>query len=69
VDQLISWKPYILNIVKWFFGFVGVSGSTLIMSKYGQFEKKIMNVIDVKTNIADDVIGVEKTIPPPPKKA
>jgi hypothetical protein len=69
VDQLISWKPAILNIVKWFFGFVGVSGSTLVMSKYGQFEKRIMNVIDVKTNIADEAIGIEKTIPAPEKKA
>lgn len=55
LDQIVHWKPVILDWVKWWFAGLGAFGSTLIMSKWSPFEKKLLNIIDVKTNIADGV--------------
>jgi hypothetical protein len=56
LDELTKWQPVILNKVKWLFAFVGAFGSTVAMSKWSAFEKGINNVVDMKTNIADEVI-------------
>jgi hypothetical protein len=55
LDQIVHWKPVILDWVKWWFALLGAFGSTVIMSRWSPFEKKLLNVIDVKTNIADGV--------------
>lgn len=55
LDQLLNWKPAILEYVKWFFGGVGVFASTVILGKLSQYEKMLTKVIDIKTNIADDI--------------
>lgn len=55
LDQLVAWKPFILDYVKWFFVAVGAVGSTVIMSKFSTYEKKVLNIVDVKTNVADEV--------------
>ena len=61
LDQLIHWKPEILEYVKWFFAGLGFFGSTVVMAKYSQYSKYFNQVIDVKTNIADG-------LPPPQTK-
>lgn len=53
LDQVIYWKPGILEYVKWFFAGVGLGGSSLILSKWSQCKKYIMAIIDFKTNKAD----------------
>ena len=55
LDQIVHWKPVILDWVKWWFAGLGAFGSTLIMSRWSPFEKKLLNLIDTKTNIADSV--------------
>jgi len=60
LDQIVHWKPWILEWVKWWFAGLGAFGSTIVMSKWSPFEKKLLDVIDVKTNIADN-IGEPKT--------
>lgn len=55
IDELIAIKPGIANYIKWLFVFVGFSGATLISAVLSVTNKKIMAVIDIKTNIADGV--------------
>jgi hypothetical protein len=54
LDQFLHWKPQVLDYVKWFFAAVGAFGSTVAMAKMSQFEKSLNNVIDIKTDIADE---------------
>lgn len=58
VDELIAIKPVIAEYIKWFFVFVGFTGSTIIQAVLSVTNKKIMAVIDVKTNIADGVTPI-----------
>ncbi|MHA4844405.1 hypothetical protein ACX0G7_09585 [Flavitalea antarctica] len=53
LNELLHWKPEILNAVKWFFAAVGAIGSATIMAKFSTYEKKVLSIVDVKTNIAD----------------
>lgn len=53
-DQLIYWKPGVLEYVKWFFAAIGGLGSSFIASKWSRCKKYITAVIDEKTNIADN---------------
>jgi hypothetical protein len=55
IDELANWKPEIMAAVKWFFAAVGAIGSVTIMSKFSTYEKKVLDIIDVKTNIGDAV--------------
>jgi hypothetical protein len=57
LDQLLHWKPDIMEYVKWFFGFMGAFGSTVAMSKFSQYEKGIVGLADIKSNIADHFTG------------
>lgn len=61
LDQIIHWKPGILEYVKWFFAGIGFLGSTVVLAKLSQYTKYFNQVIDVKTNIADG-------LPPPEEK-
>lgn len=54
LDEILNWKPEVLNYVKWFFAAVGAFGSTAVMAKMSQFDKGINKVIDIKTDIADN---------------
>ena len=55
MDELINAKPQLAEYIKWFFIFVGFSGSSLIQSVLSVTAKKIDSIIDIKTNIADDI--------------
>lgn len=56
LDEIIYWKPNVLDYVKWFFAGMGAFGSTIAMAKFSQFEKTLNSVIDLKTDIADGKI-------------
>ena len=53
LNEITHWKPEIIDVVKWFFGGIGAFGSSVILSKLSAYEKKLSEVIDVKTNISD----------------
>lgn len=55
LDEVIKVRPEIANYIKWLFVFVGFTGSSIIQLLLSVANKKIMQVIDVKTNIADGV--------------
>lgn len=55
IDEIIGIKPEIEKYIKWLFVFVGFTGSSIIQVLLSVANKKIMAIIDVKTNIADGV--------------
>lgn len=57
LNEIVQWKPAILDYVKWFFGGLGAVGSAIIVSKWSGCKKYIMSIIDNKTNIADKFTG------------
>src|SRR5882757_2775560 len=54
-EEIIGIKPELANYVIWVFVLVGFTGSTIIQAVLSIANKKIMAIIDVKTNIADDL--------------
>lgn len=66
LDQIVHWKPDVLEYVKWFFGGFGAFGSSVVLSKLSSYEKTLSGIIDVKTNISDSVMATDekgKTLP------
>jgi len=53
LNEVVQWKPIVLDYVKWFFAFMGAFGSSVAMTKWGNFEKMLNTIVDKKTNIAD----------------
>lgn len=56
LDEILTFKPDIAGYIKWFLVFVGFTGSSVIQSVFSVANKKLMAVIDIKTNVADGVI-------------
>lgn len=54
LDEVVHFNPIIMDYVKFFFAFVGFVGSSILQKAFSKTEKKILQVIDVKTNIADN---------------
>lgn len=55
IDEILDAKPELEKYIKWFFLFVGYTGSSIIQNLLSVANRKIMAIIDVKTNIADGV--------------
>ncbi len=53
VDEVLKWKPSIIDYIKFAFFFVGYTGSSILLKFLSQAEKRINNVVDVKTDKAD----------------
>jgi len=55
VDELTNRYPQVLPFLKWFFFFVGYTGASLLNGLLSRTQKTITNVVDLKTNISDQV--------------
>lgn len=55
IDEFIKKTPELVDYIKWFFIFVGYSGSSVIQSVLSVTSKKINSIIDIKSNIADGI--------------
>jgi len=53
-DEITGAYPSIVKYAKFFFIFVGYTGSSFLLGIFSRAEKKIQTVVDVKTNIADN---------------
>jgi hypothetical protein len=62
LKEICTWKPGVIEYVRWFFAAVGAFGSSVAMAKASQFEKSLTGLLDVKSNIADAVTGGTTTI-------
>ena len=54
VDEVLKWKPAIIDYIKFAFLFVGYTGSSILLSVLSQADKKLNKIIDIKTDIADN---------------
>lgn len=61
LDNILKWKPVVVDYVKIGFAFVGYTGSDIASRLFGVLNKKINNVIDTKTNISDGIAEVPTT--------
>lgn len=55
LDEVLDLRPELEKYIKWLFVFVGFTGSSIIQAVLSVANKKIMQIIDVKTNVADGV--------------
>lgn len=53
LDELIGYRPSMLKYVKYFYFFVGYTGSSILLALLSKTEKAINAVINTKTDIAD----------------
>lgn len=53
LDEIIGYNPYFIRYVKFGFVFVGYTGSSLLVTLLGRFDKTVTAVVDQKTNLAD----------------
>lgn len=54
IDELANFRPEILEWIKFFFVFVGYSGSSLLVGILGKANSYVNKVVDAKTDIADE---------------
>lgn len=62
IDELVHWKPGVLDYVRWVFAIAGAFGPTIVQEKWGSFKKGISKLIDIKANLADAVTGGTTTV-------
>lgn len=62
LKEFITWKPGVMDYIKWFFGGAGMLGTSLVQEKFGQFRKSINTLLDVKSNISDAITGTATTV-------
>ena len=60
LNEIVQWKPEILEYVKWFFAAIGAFGSNVVMAKWSKYQAYFDGVIDTKTNIADNLPPTDK---------
>lgn len=53
IDNVLKWKPALIDFVKIFFAFVGYTGSDIASRLFGVLNTKINSVIDQKSNALD----------------
>ena len=53
LDEIVKFKPAVVDYIKWLFVFVGFTGSSIITGAMSVTGNKLMQVIDVKSNLAD----------------
>jgi hypothetical protein len=60
MDELVKYQPKVLPFIKWFFFFIGYTGSSLLNFFLSKTQNTINKIIDVKSNIADDKVSVNE---------
>lgn len=68
IDNILKWKPAVIDFVKIGMAFVGYTGSDIASRIFGVVNKKINTAIDYKTSVADAATGDLDTPTALPKK-
>ncbi len=55
VGEVLAYKPEIQGWIITIFAFYGFTGSSILLTIFGQVSKKLNAIIDIKTNTADAV--------------
>lgn len=53
LDELVAFKPAVIPFLKAGFIFVGFTGSSILIALLGKASKRVNNIVDAKTDIAD----------------
>lgn len=56
LPEIIALKPDVLKFARIGFAFIGFTGSSVIQMLFSATSKKILSIIDLKTNIADGTV-------------
>jgi hypothetical protein len=56
LPEIVAIKPEALHFARLGFAFIGFTGSSVILMLFSATSKKILAVIDLKTNIADGTV-------------
>lgn len=62
LDQLIHYKPELIEWTKWFFWLIGAYGSSVAFQKFSQYDKMLTDILDKKANISDIITGGTTTV-------
>ncbi len=54
LDELIGYRPSLLKFIKYFYFFVGYTGSSILLAVLSKTSKAINAIVDVKTDLADN---------------
>lgn len=57
LPEILSWKPFIWDYIRWFFFFIGAFNSVIFMALFSKYSKQITALSDIKSNIADMLPG------------
>ena len=60
LQELVHWKAELLEYIRWFFGFVGMGGSSFIIGKYSSYEKMLNRIMDIQSDVIAAVPGVQQ---------
>jgi magnesium-transporting ATPase (P-type) len=56
IDELLNISPALGKYIKWLFVFVGFTGSSIVQAVLSVTNRKVMQIIDLKSNLADGVV-------------
>lgn len=56
IDEVVKYKPQVVSFIKWFFFFIGYTGSSILNSLLSKTQDGLNKIIDIKSNIADNKI-------------
>lgn len=63
ISDVLHLKPEVLYYVKFGFAFIGYTGSDIASRLFGAVNKRVNQVIDKKTTIADEATGEQNQTP------
>jgi len=53
LDELLAFKPGVAKWLKFFFIFIGYTGSSILQGIFSKTENRIQAIVDKKTDVAD----------------
>src|SRR5262245_52625619 len=53
IDEIAHFRPEIMEVLKFFFIFVGHTGSSILQYIFGVADKKLRNIVDLKTGATE----------------
>lgn len=60
-NEWLQFKPELFDKIRWLFWLWGVLGSAVGMN-WSKYEATVMNILDKKANVSDNVIGPASTV-------
>lgn len=62
LDQIIHYKPEIIDYTKWLFWLIGAYGSSVAFQKFSQYDGQLTEILSQKANFFDKLSGGSTTV-------